>query len=331
MMTNVLELTDVVTEFSTKKGMVPAVRGVSLSVKRGKSLVILGESGSGKSVTLRSILRITPPGAKILGSIKFQGEELLTKSNKEIQALRGNRIAMIFQDSLSAFDPLFKVGKQIEETITTHQKVSRGKARDMVIDLFRRVGIPSPEERVKVYPHEMSGGMRQRAVISMALACTPEVLLADEPTTALDVTIQAQILKLFKELQREYGMSIVLVTHDIGVAVEMADEIAVMYAGKIVEYGDAKKVLSEPSHPYTKGLIAATPRKGQKGDLFTIPGQPPLITNMPQGCAFAQRCSVAMPSCQIINPDLIQVNNSQQAACLHLNKNDQRKELVEIY
>jgi oligopeptide/dipeptide ABC transporter ATP-binding protein len=330
-MTNVLELTDVVTEFSTKKGMVPAVRGVSLSVKRGKSLVILGESGSGKSVTLRSILRITPPGAKILGSIKFQGEELLTKTNKEIQALRGNRVAMIFQDSLSAFDPLFKVGKQIEETITTHQKVGRKKAREQVIDLFRRVGIPSPEERVKVYPHEMSGGMRQRAVISMALACTPDVLLADEPTTALDVTIQAQILKLFKELQREYGMSIVLVTHDIGVAVEMADEIAVMYAGKIVEYGDAKKVLSDPSHPYTKGLIAATPRKGQKGDLFTIPGQPPLITNMPQGCAFAQRCSVAMPSCRIINPNLIQVNTAQQAACLHLNKNNQRKELVEIY
>ncbi|WP_077212968.1 ABC transporter ATP-binding protein [Bacillus dakarensis] len=326
-MSNVLELIDLVTQFSTKKGMVPAVRGVNLSVKRGKTLVILGESGSGKSVTLRSILRITPPGAKILGSILFNEEEILTKSNNEIQALRGNRIAMIFQDSLSAFDPLYKVGKQIEETIISHQKVTRKQAKELVIDLFRKVGIPSPEERVKVYPHEMSGGMRQRAVISMALACKPEVLLADEPTTALDVTIQAQILKLFKQIQTEFGMSIVLVTHDIGVAAEMADDIAVMYAGKIVEYGEAKQILFSPEHPYTKGLIAATPKKGQKGELITIPGQPPLITNMPKGCAFADRCSDAISSCHSENPELKEVKPKQHAACFLVR---QKKEMITI-
>lgn len=326
-MSNVLELIDLVTQFSTKKGMVPAVRGVNLSVKKGKTLVILGESGSGKSVTLRSILRITPPGAKILGSIRFNEEEILTKSNKEIQALRGNRIAMIFQDSLSAFDPLYKVGKQIEETIITHQKVTSKQAKEQVIDLFRKVGIPSPEERVKVYPHEMSGGMRQRAVISMALACKPEVLLADEPTTALDVTIQAQILKLFKQIQTEFGMSIVLVTHDIGVAAEMADDIAVMYAGKIVEYGDAKQILFTPAHPYTKGLIAATPKKGQKGELITIPGQPPLITNMPKGCAFADRCPDAISSCHSENPKLKEIKSNQYAACFLVK---QKQEMLTI-
>jgi oligopeptide/dipeptide ABC transporter ATP-binding protein len=316
----VLAMESLVTEFSTKQGFVPAVRGVSLGVRKGRTLVVLGESGSGKSVMLRSILRITPPGARLSGSILFQGEELLQKTEQETRAIRGNKIAMIFQDSLSALDPLYRVGKQIEETILTHQKISRKSAKGQVLELFRKVGIPSPEERTKVYPHQMSGGMRQRAVIAMALACKPELLLADEPTTALDVTIQAQILHLFKEIQAEYGMSIIMVTHDIGVAVEMADEIAVMYAGKIVEYGNAKQVLSAPSHPYTRGLIAATPQKGQKERLVTIPGQPPTITHMPNGCAFAERCPDVLPACTLQNPVWVQVNSSQKAACLLLPK-----------
>jgi oligopeptide/dipeptide ABC transporter ATP-binding protein len=222
------------------------------------------------------------------------------------------------------------VGAQIEETIITHQKIRRDAAKAQVVELFQKVGIPSPKERTRVYPHEMSGGMRQRAVIAMALACKPDVLLADEPTTALDVTIQAQILNLFKNIQAEYGMSIVLVTHDIGVAAEMADEIAVMYAGKIVEYGNVEQILSEPAHPYTKGLMAATPRKGQRGRLVTIPGQPPLITNMPAGCAFADRCPEVQASCSGGYPDLIQLKSDHQAACILLNEananhNDQRR------
>ncbi|MCM3364470.1 ABC transporter ATP-binding protein [Niallia sp. Sow4_A1] len=329
-MEKVLEMEQLVTNFATKEGLVPAVRGVNLSVERGKTLVILGESGSGKSVTLRSILRLTPPGAVIEGSIKYQGEDLLKKTRKDIQSIRGNRIAMIFQDSLSAFDPLYKVGKQIEETILSHQKIKRSEAKAQVIELFRKVGIPSPEQRVKAYPHEMSGGMRQRAVISMALSCQPEILLADEPTTALDVTIQAQILNLFKQIQAEYGMSIVLVTHDIGVAAEMADDIAVMYAGKIVEYGKAKQVISRPNHPYTKGLIAATPRQGQKGTLTAIHGKPPLITNMPKGCAFADRCPNVMDFCRTLNPNLKKLPNDSEVACLLYENTGLPKEIVHV-
>ncbi|TDF92510.1 ABC transporter ATP-binding protein [Paenibacillus piri] len=317
-MTDVLKIENLVTEFAAKQGMVAAVRGVSLNVKKGKTLVVLGESGSGKSVMLRSILRITPPGARLSGSIRFNDDELLQSTQKEIQAIRGNRIAMIFQDSLSALDPLYRVGAQIEETIRTHQKLPRSSARNQVVELFEKVGIPSPKERSRVFPHEMSGGMRQRAVIAMALACKPDILLADEPTTALDVTIQAQILNLFKKIQAEFGMSIIMVTHDIGVAAEMADEIAVMYAGKIVEHGAADQVLSNPAHPYTKGLMAATPRKGQRGRLMTIPGQPPLITKMPAGCAFAERCPEAHASCSDGTPDLVALRQGHQAACIHM-------------
>lgn len=330
-MNDILKIDNLVTEFSTKKGMVAAVRGVSLSVKKGKTLVVLGESGSGKSVMLRSILQITPPGAKLSGSIRFQDQELLHRNSKEIQAIRGNRIAMIFQDSLSALDPLFRVGSQIEETIVTHQKVRRDSAKGQVIELFQKVGIPSPKERAKVYPHEMSGGMRQRAVIAMALACKPDILLADEPTTALDVTIQAQILNLFKNIQAEYGMSIIMVTHDIGVAAEMADEIAVMYAGKIVEYGSADRILSNPSHPYTRGLMGATPRKGQRGRLVTVQGQPPLITHMPAGCAFAQRCPEAQASCSGENPSLIPLQPDHQAACLLLDREIRTNQRKVVY
>ncbi|WP_168123036.1 ABC transporter ATP-binding protein [Paenibacillus sp. HB172176] len=321
-MEKLLEIEELVTSFSTKKGMVDAVRSVNLQVRKGKTLVILGESGSGKSVMLKSILRLTPQGSRLSGEIRFKGENLLQYSAKAMEQIRGNRIAMIFQDALSALDPLYRVGSQLKETIMAHQKVSKREAMDRVVELFRKVGIPSPQERIRSFPHEMSGGMRQRAVIAMALGCNPELLLADEPTTALDVTIQAQILRLFKDLQAEFGMSIVLVTHDIGVAAEMADDIAVMYAGKIVEYGRAEEVLAKPSHPYTAGLIAATPQSKMKGRLTTIPGQPPLIANMPSGCAFAQRCSSAEERCGESQPEFVRTGASQHAACCLLNKQE---------
>ena len=314
-MTELLTIDHLVTEFSIQKKTVPAVRGVTLQVRKGKTLVILGESGSGKSVMLRSILNLKPPGARIAGSIRLGEEELLAKSPKEMEAIRGNRISMIFQDALSALDPLYRVGEQIVETIVAHRKIGKAEARREAAELLRKVGIPSPEERMRAFPHEMSGGMRQRAVIAMALACRPDLLLADEPTTALDVTIQAQILRLFKEIQAEYGMSIILVTHDIGVAAEMADDIAVMYAGKIVEYGRARQILSAPAHPYTVGLIKATPKRGQKGRLPVIPGQPPLITAMPDGCSFADRCPMARSSCREGAPAFTYYGEAHGAAC----------------
>lgn len=317
-MSNLLEIDDLVTSFSTKKGMVDAVRGVSLEVRKGKTLVILGESGSGKSVMLRSVLRLTHPNSKISGIVRLHGENLLDKTVREMETIRGNRIAMIFQDALSALDPLYRVGDQLKETIMAHQKVGTREAKSRVIELFRKVGIPSPEERFKAFPHEMSGGMRQRAIIAMALGCSPELLLADEPTTALDVTMQAQILRLFKDLQAEYGMSVVLVTHDIGVAAEIADDIAVMYAGKIVEQGTAEEVLTNPSHPYTAGLIAATPQSKQKGRLATITGQPPVITSMPSGCAFAERCVYADSRCKENVPGFVGTGSTQRAACFQL-------------
>ncbi|MEK0312646.1 ABC transporter ATP-binding protein [Cohnella sp. 56] len=314
-MTELLQIDRLVTEFRIGGAMVPAVREVSLQVRKGRTLVVLGESGSGKSVMLRSILNLKPAGARLGGSIRLEGEELLAHSDKEMAEIRGNRISMIFQDALSALDPLYRVGDQIVETIRAHRKTSKAEARRRAAELLGKVGIPAPEERMRAFPHEMSGGMRQRAVIAMALACDPDLLLADEPTTALDVTIQAQILRLFKELQRDLGMSIVLVTHDIGVAAEMADDIAVMYAGKIVEYGRARQILSAPSHPYTVGLIEATPKRGQRGRLPAIPGQPPLITAMPGGCAFADRCNHAQEACRTSQPSFTTYGESHGAAC----------------
>jgi oligopeptide/dipeptide ABC transporter ATP-binding protein len=318
--TELLKLDEMVTELAIGGKLTAAVRGVSLEVRKGKTLVILGESGSGKSVMLRSIMGLKPPGARITGSVRLNGEELLTKSPKEMAQIRGNRIAMIFQDALSALDPLYRIGDQIVETIVAHRNVAKAEARKLAVELLGKVGIPSPAERMRAFPHELSGGMRQRAVIAMALACKPELLLADEPTTALDVTIQAQILRLFRSLQAELGMSIVLVTHDIGVAAEMADDIAVMYGGKIVEYGRARQILSAPAHPYTVGLIGATPRKGQKGRLPTIPGQPPLLSEMPEGCAFAERCPLVRAACREGVPAFTPYGEAHRAACFALNE-----------
>jgi oligopeptide/dipeptide ABC transporter ATP-binding protein len=311
----ILKIDNLVTEFSVQGRLVPAVRGVSLEVKKGKTLVVLGESGSGKSVMLRSILRVLPRGTRTSGSMVYNGQELLDKSEAEMRQIRGNRISMVFQDSLSAMDPLYTVGEQVGENIREHQTTTREIIRKSVIHLFEKVGIPSPEARVKAFPHEMSGGMRQRSVIAMALSNTPDLLLADEPTTALDVTIQAQILTLFKQIQQEFGMTLILVTHDIGVAAEMADDIAVMYAGRVVEYGEAKQVLGTPSHPYTRGLIAATPQKGKRGKLQVIPGQPPSITYMPEGCAFAERCHLATTKCKSEIPPKVHIDSVHFSSC----------------
>ncbi|WP_058300673.1 ABC transporter ATP-binding protein [Gorillibacterium timonense] len=310
-----LKVDNLVTHFSIRGKPIPAVRGVSLEVKKGKTLVVLGESGSGKSVMLRSILRILPKETVTSGQVLYNGEELLHKSEKEMQRIRGSQIAMVFQDSLSALDPLYRVGEQIGECMRDHGTAAKGTIRGKVTELLTKVGIPSPETRMRAYPFEMSGGMRQRSVIGMSLANTPQLLLADEPTTALDVTIQAQILTLFKQIQREYGMTVILVTHDIGVAIEMADEIAVMYAGKIVEYGDVSQVLGSPAHPYTKGLIEATPRPGQREELTAIPGQPPSIANMPAGCAFAERCRWATERCRAEQPEYISIGGGHYSAC----------------
>jgi oligopeptide/dipeptide ABC transporter ATP-binding protein len=314
-MSELLTIDNLTVEFPIKKLYVPAVKKVSLSVGKGKALVILGESGSGKSVTMRSILKIHPETTRLSGSIKFKGEELLKKSESEMQTLRSNKIAMIFQDSLSSLDPLFRVGYQICETIKQHKKVSNREAKKIALELLQKVGIPSPKERLRAYPHEMSGGMRQRVVIAMALACGPELLLADEPTTALDVTIQAQILKLFKIIQRQMGTTILMVTHDIDVAGQIADDIVVMYGGVIVESGSKRNILDNPVNPYTKALMMAIPEKNNRGKLAEIEGNPPLITEKIDGCPFAPRCKHAIGKCFTEKPVIIQISETHFSAC----------------
>ena len=270
----IVKTTGLCADFKIKDRMVRAVNRVSLSLERGKTLVILGESGSGKSTYMKALLRILPKTAAVEGQAEFLGNDLFRMSEKEFRDIRGNRMAMIYQDSLSALDPMYKVGYQIVETIRAHSSLTKAEARERVEELFVKVGIPSPRERMNAYPHEMSGGMRQRAVIAMALCCNPCLLLADEPTTALDVTIQKQILNLFLELQESDRMSIMMVTHDIGVAAQVADQIAIMYGGIILECGATRQVLETPANPYTKALIAALPKSGNPERPVAI--RPPL-------------------------------------------------------
>nr|WP_239584523.1 ABC transporter ATP-binding protein [Aquibacillus albus] len=285
------------TTFRLGKKDLTAVRGVSLEVKKGRTLVILGESGSGKSVLLKTILRLLDEDkTTITGKVEYNQKNIIQLPEQEMAKLRGKQIGMIYQNALTAMDPVFKVGHQLDEVIEKH--ISPKERKKKVIQAFKDVGIPSPEERIDAYPHELSGGMRQRAVIAMSLISHPDILLADEPTTALDVTIQSQILHLLKKIQTEFGTTIVFVTHDIGVAAALADDIAVMYAGNIVEYGKADDVLYTPNHPYTKGLIDATPQRGRKKQkLVSIPGEPPSLLRLPKGCAFAPRCSFATQKC----------------------------------
>jgi peptide/nickel transport system ATP-binding protein/oligopeptide transport system ATP-binding protein len=295
-----LEVRDLQTHFFTDDGVVRAVDGVSFEVGEGETLAVVGESGSGKSVTSLSVLRLVPqpPGRIVGGSIRFKGRDLLALSGAEMRAIRGKEISMIFQEPMTSLNPVYTCGEQIIEALVLHEKVDRKTARKRAIDMLQMVGIPSPEQRVDEYPHQMSGGMRQRVMIAMALACRPSLLIADEPTTALDVTIQAQILELLKELQRELGMAVLLITHDLGVVAETADRVAVMYAGQVVEYTDVGPAFRETRHPYTAGLLDSLPKLGRKQDqLRVIPGNVPNPTRFPSGCRFHPRCAVAQPRC----------------------------------
>ena len=290
---NVLEISGLRTHFGTIDGTVKAVDGVSFEIKRGQTLGVVGESGCGKSVTAMSVMRlIERPGEIVAGSATLLGTDLLSLSNKEMERTRGDRIAMIFQEPMTSLNPVFTCGDQIAEALTLHTDMGRGEAGRRAVEMLARVGIPEPEQRAKQYPHELSGGMRQRVMIAMALSTEPELLIADEPTTALDVTIQAQILDLMRMLQEETGTAIILITHDLGVVAEMCDRAAVMYAGEIVEQTDVRTLFAEPKHPYTRGLIGAVPVPGEILDeLATIPGAVPNLIELPDGCRFAPRCS----------------------------------------
>jgi peptide/nickel transport system ATP-binding protein len=319
-MAPLLTIKDLVVAFHTRDGVVKAVNGVTFSLERGKVLALLGESGSGKSVTMRALVRLLPRArTQIGGEVTLKGHNLYALSATEMQNLRGSLVAMVFQEPMTALDPVYTVGVQIVETLVRHQQMPRAQARQRALELFELVHIPSPARRLKAYPHEMSGGMRQRAMIAMALACNPELLLADEPTTALDVTVQAQILALLRELQARLGMAVIFVTHDLGVAAEVADEVAVMYAGRIVEYGPVRTVLQHPAHPYTQGLMNATVHRGMKGkQLLPIAGQPPDLTRLPAGCSFAPRCPVGQTRCHETFPEEYRIAADHMARCFVL-------------
>ena len=308
-----LEIRDLVTEFRTERGTVRAVDGVSLEIAPRGTLGVVGESGSGKSVTALSIMRLvaSPPGRIASGSIRYAGKDLVTLPAAEMRAIRGNRIAMIFQEPMTSLNPVFTVGDQVGEAVRLHQHTSRREARQVAIDMLRKVGIPSPEERVDAYPHQLSGGMRQRVMIAMALACKPDLLIADEPTTALDVTIQAQILELLKQLQRELGMSILLITHDLGVVAETCDEVIVMYAGRVVERAATEALFSAPRHPYTAGLLRSVPGVEAGERLQEIPGMVPSLAELPPGCKFADRCPRVAERCRAEEPALVQLGASR--------------------
>lgn len=300
---------------------VEAVNGVDLQVRRGEVVALIGESGSGKSVTLRSLLRLHPVRrTRIEGEIQVDGKDVLAMPQAALARYRGKVASMIFQEPLLALDPVYTVGAQIVEAIRRHEKVTAAEAGKRALALFERVHIPSPERRLHSYPHEMSGGMRQRAMIALALACHPQLLLADEPTTALDATVQIQILLLLRELQRELGLSVIFVTHDIGAAVEVADRIAVMYAGRIVEEGPARTLLRNPCHPYTRALLKSRAdgalEKGSR--LETIAGSPPDLSTLPAGCAFADRCSVANEACREVRPEITWLESAHSVRCLQV-------------
>jgi peptide/nickel transport system ATP-binding protein len=301
---SLLEIRDLVTEFRTEHGTVRAVDGVSFEVPERATLGVVGESGSGKSVTALSIMRlVAAPGRIARGSITYTGRDLLALAPAEMRKIRGNRIAMIFQEPMTSLNPVFTVGDQVGEAVRLHQGKSRREARQVAIDMFRLVGIPSPDDRVDAYPHQLSGGMRQRVMIAMALACKPDLLIADEPTTALDVTIQAQILELLRSLQRELGMSILLITHDLGVVAEACDEVIVMYAGRIVERARTDVLFAAPRHHYTAGLLRSVPT-GAPGRLVEIPGMVPSLADLPAGCKFVDRCPAAQAKCRAEEPAL---------------------------
>lgn len=317
-MSNLLEIKNLRTTFSTMQGKADAIRGVDLQVKENEILGIVGESGSGKSVTMKSVMGLLPRSAKITAdALIYKGEDLTKKKEKELRSFRGREMAMIFQDPMTALNPLRTIGYHLTEVICRYRKVSKKEAETIAVEMLRQVGIPSPEARMKQYPHEFSGGMRQRVIISMALCCEPSLLIADEPTTALDVTIQAQILDLLKQLKQDRGMSVVLISHDMGVMANMCDRIAVMYGGVLVEEGTVDEIFYQPKHPYTKDLLRSIPRpeitKGSR--LQAIDGAPPTLHNMPKGCPFATRCQYATEKCFEVMPGTTAFSDTQNAKC----------------
>ncbi|PLR91591.1 ABC transporter ATP-binding protein [Bacillus sp. T33-2] len=323
MNTPILEVRDLAVSFKSKHESLPAVDGVSFQIQPSETVCIVGESGSGKSVTSLAIMGLLsqPTGKVNRGEILLKGENLLNKSKKEIRQVRGNEIAMIFQEPMTSLNPVFTVGDQIAESLRYHRGLKKKDAMDKSVDLLRMVGIPSPEQRVHEYPHQLSGGMRQRIMIAMALACDPKLLIADEPTTALDVTIQAQVLELMKGLKEKLGMSILLITHDLGVVADMADRVVVMYAGKVVEEASVWDIFQRPYHPYTLGLLEAMPSlEGQTGRLQTIKGVIPNPLNKPEGCLFHPRCPFATDKCRESEPEAEQVEKGRRVACWHYSK-----------
>lgn len=318
-MSRLLEVKNLEVNFKTYGGEVKAVRNVSFHVDKGEILTIVGESGSGKSVTVQTIMGLLPtPPAKIKnGQILFHEKDLLKLSKKEWQKIKGSKISMVFQDPMTSLNPTMKIGKQIEEGILTHYKLSKTEAKNKAIEMIKLVGIPNPEERYNQYPHEFSGGMRQRAMIAMALACNPELLIADEPTTALDVTIQAQVLELMKDLQSKTNTSIILITHDLGVVAETAQRVIVMYAGMMIETGSVSEIFNNARHPYTWGLLDSIPQTdlGEKKRLIPIEGSPPDLFSPPKGCPFAPRCKYTMEICMDQMPDTFEVGPKHYSKC----------------
>ncbi len=313
-----VDIRNLKTYFYTEDGVVPAVDGVNLYIKRGETLGVVGESGCGKSVTSLSIMQLVskPSGKIVEGEILFEGEDLVKKSEAEMRKIRGNDISMIFQEPMTSLNPVYTIGDQIAEAIMLHQGLNHKDATDKAIEMLRLVGIPLPERRVKEYPHQLSGGMRQRVMIAMALSCNPKLLVADEPTTALDVTIQAQILELMKKLKKELGMAIMLITHDLGVVAEMCERVVVMYGGKVVEEGDAVSIFKSPLHPYTEGLLKSVPRMDEDVEkLHVIEGVVPNPLHLPAGCRFHPRCPVAVDKCREAQPTLEKVAEGRYVAC----------------
>lgn len=321
MTTNVLEVKNLVVEFELDEKYYKAVNDISFDIREGETLGLVGESGCGKSVTSLALMRLLKPDSKTNGSISYQGTNLLALKENQMRAIRGNEMSMIFQEPMTSLNPVHKIGIQISESLMLHRNLSVKNARKESIELLKRVGIPRAEQIVDEYPHQLSGGMRQRVMIAIAMACNPKLLIADEPTTALDVTIQAQILDLMRNVAKENGTSILLITHDLGVVAEMCDRVAVMYAGKIVEQGLVREIFKNPQHPYTQGLLKTIPKMfGERERLQPIEGNVPSLRNMPQGCRFAPRCPHAMDICRTEEPGEFDIENEHYARCwLHAN------------
>ena len=325
-----LQVDNLKTSFYTKGGVVPAVDGISFYIERGETFGMVGESGCGKSVTSLSILRLVPqpPGRIEAGQILFNGEDLLQKNKKEMRDIRGNKISMVFQEVMTSLNPVLRIGRQLSEAIEIHQRVNRRQATAKAVEMLRLVGIPLPDKRINEYPHQLSGGMRQRVMIAMAVVCNPELLIADEPTTALDVTIQAQVLELMKELKRMLQTSILIISHDLGLIAEMAERVVVMYAGKIVEEAEIDELFADPLHPYTQGLLSSIPRMtGSRGRLSIIEGVVPRPTELPTGCRFHPRCKFTFDICSIREPVLTSNSGQRQVSCwMHASHQNQSEE-----